>query len=238
MKPTIPLHASFLVVLFAATSSVVARAQTVQTAPEVDGAGDAPRESVAQANPTKDVPANDSSSEGSRRVDHFRAGVLGGVGFPRPLELEGMVKIERVLGLGAEYSVLPTLTISGVETSFWALALDARIFPFKNGFYLGLKAGRQHLAADASVTVERYGTYSGHARADTTFLNPSVGFLWTWDSGITLGIDAGVQLPVASNSSNSLPRAIQASQEVTSIANSLGNTALPTIDLLRVGFLF
>ncbi len=238
MQPAIPSRPSFFVVLFVATSSVVAHAQTVQSSPEVDGAGDAPRERVTQPNPAQDVPANDGSTAGSRRIDHFRAGVLGGVGFPRPLELEGMVKIERFVGLGAEYSVLPTVTISGVETSFWAVAFDARIFPFKNGFYLGLKAGRQHLAADASVTVQRYGTFSGHARVDTTFLNPSLGFLWTWDSGITLGVDAGVQLPVASSSSNSLPRAIQASQEVTSIANSLGDTTLPTIDLLRVGFLF
>src|SRR5215471_1437062 len=68
------------------------------------------------AGPDRDVRRDSASKEGkkkeSRRTDHFRIGVLGGLGFPRPLSLEGMVKIERIVGLGAEYSVLPSISIS------------------------------------------------------------------------------------------------------------------------------
>src|SRR5689334_3014056 len=63
--------------------------------------------------------------------EHFRIGVLGGVGLPRPLALEGMIEVERLIGVGVDYSVLPTIHVSGVNASSWALAADVRVFPLK-----------------------------------------------------------------------------------------------------------
>jgi hypothetical protein len=191
--------------------------------------------------PNGDASADRGGDEGSKkedkRTDHFRIGVLGGVGFPRPLAIEGMVKIEGILGLGVEYSAMPSLSIADVDTSFYAIAATARLFPFKNGFFLGLRAGRQHLGGEGTVTVAPYGTYRESVTVDSTFLNPRIGFLWTWDPGITLGIDAGVQVPVGATVSSSLPGGTQANEEVMKVANTLGNSTLPTIDLLKVGFL-
>jgi len=180
---------------------------------------------------------DDSSKKSSEKPEHFRIGVLGGVGFPRPLAIEGMIKIEKILGLGIEYSAMPSLSIEGVDTSFHAIAATARLFPFKNGFFIGLRAGRQHLGGEGTVTVAPYGTYHESVTVDSTFINPRIGFLWTWDPGITLGIDAGVQVPVGATVSSSLPAGTQANKDVMDVANTLGNTTLPTIDLLKVGFL-
>jgi hypothetical protein len=177
------------------------------------------------------------SRDGTSPLDHFRLGVLGGVGFPRPFAIEGMIKVERVLGLGVEYSVLPATDILGAQTRFSALAADVRLFPFRGPFFVGLRAGRQRLAATGAVTIARYGSRSESAEVDSMFLNPRIGLLWTWDPGITLGIDAGVELPIAVTASNTLPKGTPESAEVARVEKTLGRTPLPTIDLLRVGFL-
>lgn len=172
--------------------------------------------------------------------EHFRIGVLGGVGLPRPLALEGMIKVERLIGVGVDYSVLPTIHVSGVNASSWALAADVRVFPLKGAFFIGMRAGYQHLAASTTVTVRNVGSAALAAKVDTTFINPRLGFLWTWDPGITLGLDAGVQIPLGSKVETDMPALAMGTvvdQELTSVASALGQTVLPTIDLLRVGVL-
>ena len=63
--------------------------------------------------------------------DHVRVGPLVGLGLPRPLAIEALVKIERVVGLGIEYSFLPRMNLFGVDTTFYAVAADLRLFPFR-----------------------------------------------------------------------------------------------------------
>lgn len=170
------------------------------------------------------------------RQDHFRIGVLGGVGFPRPLAIEGMVKLEKAIGLGLEYSVLPTFTVYGVETTFHALAADVRFFPLQGPFFLGFRAGRQHLGGDGTVSANGYSA-AGSLSVDTTFVNPRIGFLWTFEPGISIGIDAGVQVPLSSSVASTLPVGSTASDEAMKVANTFGTRVLPTVDLIRLGFL-
>lgn len=202
--------------------------------------GGAPHSELAPSrpDPDKDKGASDAKDEdASKPPEHLRIGVLGGAGFPRPLAVEGLVKIERVVGIGAEYSLLPDMAVSGVDISFWAIALDLRIFPFANGFFVGMRAGRQHLGGQGSLTISGYGTLQEALTINTTFLNPRIGFLWTWDPGITLGLDFGAQFPVASKVSSTLPPGTAATDEVMSVASTFGKNVLPTIDLLRIGVL-
>ena len=169
------------------------------------------------------------------RTDHFRIGAIGGVGFPRPLAVEGLVQIERTVGLGLEYSALPTITTSNVEVAYWAVAGDVRWFFMRGPFFIGMKLGMQHLAARAAMTVSAY-TVTERMTAETWFVNPRIGALWTFKPGFTVGLDAGVQLPITTSLTSTLPTSLLPS-EVTTTANALGNSVLPTIDLLRLGFL-
>jgi hypothetical protein len=108
-----------------------------------------------------------------------------------------------------------------------------------NGFFLGLRAGYQRIAASATVGVATLGTITESATAESVFMNPWLGFLWTWANGFTIGLDAGVQLPVSASISTTLPEGIvQLDSSMTRVANALGHEPTPTIDLLRVGFLF
>jgi hypothetical protein len=192
-------------VLAAVTSSSIARAQS------------APKE-----------------GEKSPSGDALRVGVLGGVGFPRPLAVEGVLVIDRLVLLGAEYSALPAMTLGGVQTSLWAVAGDARVFPFRNAFFVGLRAGQQHLDESATVTVTNVGSFSGSMSADTTFINPRVGFLWNW-SALAIGIDAGIQVPLSASTTSNLPAGVSAPPAVTDWTRTLSQQTLPTIDLLRIG---
>lgn len=196
-----------------------------------------PADAPPRAEPAdRDGPPADKTQP-QRKHEHFRLGVLGGVGFPRPLAVEGIVKLERTMALGAEYSVVPTFTISGAETRIWAIAADVRFFPFQNAFFVGIRAGRQHLEASGSFAVNGYGVRSESLAVDTTFVNPRIGFLWTYPPGFSIGIDAGAQIPLTTGSSNSLPPGTVANAGVARFANAYGERALPTLDLLRIGLL-
>lgn len=178
------------------------------------------------------------------KPEHFRIGPIVGVGFPRPLAVEAFAKFERIVGAGVEYSFLPTVTVLNARTNFQAVALDLRVFPFKGAFFIGARAGRQWLAAATSLDAGRYGSFAEQMHASTWFLNPRAGFLYTFESGITLGIDAGVQVPIApqyrrTGDATDLGYGDSTvEQSLVLVSNALGNATTPTVDLFRLGFLF
>jgi hypothetical protein len=163
-----------------------------------------------------------------------RIGAIGGVGFPRPLAIEAMVLLGRG-ALGAEYGVLPALTVGGTQISLWSVAGDARFFPFRGAFFVGLRAGRQHIGASTTVALGSHGSVPEELSFDSWFVNPRVGFLWASRSGLAFGMEAGIQVPVGASVSSTLPLAL--APQAQSTADAIGNTVIPTFDLLRVGLL-
>ena len=169
-----------------------------------------------------------SSASESEKKEHVRFGAIGGVGFPHPIAVEALVKIERVVSIGAEYGFSPDVTISGVTGSLWSASGDARVFPLRGPLFVGLRVGMQHLGMSSAE-------YAQSMNVDTWFMNPRVGFLWTWRSGFSLGFDAGVQVPLTSSVTGT--STAMSIPQLTSAASTIGGTVLPTIDLLRLGFL-
>lgn len=194
---------------------------------------------------TEAVRADRPSAEATERRtwedhDHVRVGALLGLGFPRPFALQGLVKIERAVGLGVEVGMMPPIKIGALEGSFWGIAGDLRVFPFQGAFFLGLRAGYQRMKATASTELPIIGTLSESAVAETWFVNPRLGFLWTFESGLSVGLDAGVQVPVQKSFVDSLPEGlpVDVRGSLTGVANTFGQSVVPTVDLLRIGFLF
>ena len=188
---------------------------------------------LAQPNATPAAPPP-KDTDASHRESSVHVGVLGGVGFPRPLAIEGVLVFDRLILLGGEYSALPTTSFSGVQTSIWALSADARVFPFRNGFFVGLRAGKQHLGEQATLTVSSVGSFTGLNTADTTFINPRVGFLWNWHA-LAIGIDAGVQIPLLTTTTSNLPAGVTPPSGATDLTHTLSQSVIPTVDLLRIG---
>jgi hypothetical protein len=187
-----------------------------------------------------DAHAAESPSDRARPAEALRVGVLGGVGFPRPLQIEGFARVHRFFGAGVEYGVAPAMTIDGVRGSLWSVAGDLRVFPLRGAFFVGVRAGMQHFDVSATIPMGPFGSMNGVLGVDTWFIEPRLGFLWVGPWGLSLGVDAGVQLPVATSESTNVPPWMMAAAPsgVTDSVNLLGRTALPTVDLLRVGVLF
>jgi hypothetical protein len=184
--------------------------------------------------PTKeDAPVPKEDTDASHHDGSVHVGVLGGIGFPRPLAIEGVLTFDHLILLGAEYSALPTTNFSGVDTSMWALAADIRVFPMRNGFFIGLRAGKQHLAETATLTVSSTAVSASNT-ADTTFLNPRIGFLWNWRAFV-IGIDAGVQIPVLTTTASTLPAGVSPPSGAADLSHTFSQSVLPTVDLLRIG---
>lgn len=200
--------------------------------------------------PDSTVPSSQSSSDGAAAtaggeknvpgvLGPVRVGAFGSVGFPRPLSVEVMVKIDDIVGLGVEYGALPQVSVSGVTASLNAIDVDLRVFPMRNGFFIGVAVGRQQLGAAAAVTVSpELGSVGGAVSAESWFVNPRIGFLWTWSWGLTLGMDVGAQIPVTSTVTSTIPPELAASETATNVARSFSSNVLPTVNLLRAGFLF
>jgi hypothetical protein len=185
-------------------------------------------------------------AEARERVkeDRVRIGPLLGIGFPRPLQIEGLVKIGGLVGLGLEYGFLPNVSISGVEASFKGVAGDFRFFPFKNALFIGARIGRQWLDGSGTLTIAG-ASYTEAMAAAAWFVNPRIGFLHTFGGGMTIGIDAGIQLPIGATYERSGPATAaglaqntDVDRSLRAIASTLGNGVTPTVDLMRIGFLF
>lgn len=167
-------------------------------------------------------------------------GVLGGIGFPRPLAIEGVVRLRDTVLLGAEYGFLPKTTISSVDVRMWSAAADLRVFPFKGAFFLGARAGYQSLSGETTLSAASLGSYTESVDVGTWFVNPRIGFLWVWKP-LALGIDAGVQIPLSTTVSRSSLLAVASPStdaQITQYTNLMGRTVIPTVDLLRIGLVF
>jgi hypothetical protein len=206
--------------------------ETSETSGEVAG----PTESTAES-PTDDRAAS-SDLLGGERKEHVRIGVIAGAAFPRPLSVEAMIKIERTFSIGLEYSAMPQTKLGDAVFGWHAWAVDARLFPLQGAFFMGMRVARQHLDGSASVSAGSYGSYSGAIATDTWYVEPRLGFLWTFRSGITVGLDAGLEIPLSHTNTAALPAGVAVPTEVATIRDLFGASKLPTVTLLTVGALF
>ena len=167
-----------------------------------------------------------------------RIGVYGAAGFPSPLSVGALISIDRRFVLGAEYGFLPVSQIAGVDLTYRSISADARWFPFQGGpLFLGLRAGRQHLSG--SKTVSAYGyTATGSTTADAWFLNPRIGLFKMWDSGIFVGADVGLKVPLGHTFTESVPYGQPMPDEIVTIRETMSAKVIPTITLLQLGLAF
>ena len=98
--------------------------------------------------------------------------------------------------------------------------------------------------------------YQSEATMQTLVLTPELGYFYTWKSGFTLGVETGLQIPIAPseihfkstvNYPDSWPQEIQAladeqfieptDAKVEETLEKVGQTILPTIGI-KIGWLF
>jgi hypothetical protein len=221
--------------LLAATLATLAHPRSAfAEGPSVDPTALAPGPTLPPSPLAREQPVSLPPPPGDKPV---RIGVLGGIGFPDPFSLEALVKVRGLVSVGAEGGFLPSVTLPSVSVSMWSVSADLRVYPFHRAFFLGLRGGYQHLAASTTVVVPPYGSANEALTMNSGYLNPRLGFLWTLHSGFTVGIDAGVQVPVVRSFSTTLPEQVAILVRDNTLVKTL-NGVLPTADLLRLGALF
>lgn len=180
-------------------------------------------------------PSREAPMAPDRPIRRIRAGAIAGFGFPRPIAVEALAKIDDRLAVGIEYGAMPTISVARVDATTWSLAGDARLFPFGGALFVGVRAGHQHIGAETSLAP--LSNRRAELTIDSWYVNPRVGMLWTSPIGLTLGAEVGVQIPFASTLSTNIPSSFERAKTAIDIANGLGRRVIPTIDVLRVGFL-
>ena len=197
----------------------------------------------------------ETAEEPSERF--VKPGILLGIGIPRPSG-EIAVKLGDYIAVGGQYSMLPEITFPGADAKVETSAIQGtlRVFPFGGSFYLGVGGGVQMLKASMGES-----DLKAETDLSSPIVTPQVGWLWMWDSGFTLGLSAGVQIPFGNDpevgaSFNGIPippagtpvpagvpqekadKANDLRSKVSDAAKLVGKTPLPQIDLIKIGFFF
>ncbi|HEX8791292.1 MAG TPA: hypothetical protein VF765_10120 [Polyangiaceae bacterium] len=188
---------------------------------------------AAHAAPPPPAPA-EASGETPSPYPPVRVGAIAGMGFPRPFAMEAIAQLWTHVAVGLEYGIVPGITVDGVRVGTWSLAGDARWLPWRGPFFVGLRAGVQHVEVAATLPISGWGPVSETLGLDASFVNPRIGLLWVMRSGLVLGMEAGLQIPLSTSTTSTWSLAWVPSLQRQ--IDSLENSVLPTIDLFRIGF--
>jgi hypothetical protein len=195
----------------------------------------------------------------------FRIGVLVGTGLPSLLSIGGTIKLTRFIGAGATFGLIPSVRLSYYGEAVLAYQhydFYGRLYPFGGSFFLGAGVGYVTVngSLDQTVDVSSYSqqdprippsvSYSSQGSVKTLVLSPTLGFLHSFDSGFSVGLDFGVVLPIAPSeiefdsqvSAGDLPDAVKdqylapVDAQVVDTLETIGRTPLPSVNL-RIGWI-
>lgn len=152
-------------------------------------------------------PAHEREDRSHGVFGPVRIGPLLGLGVPSLLDLGAMVKLTKYVGAGINFGLVPEIEFSyygDAAVSYQSYDAFGHIHPFGGGFFLGARIGyasiRGSYASDLRISSGSFSgtiTYDSKAKVKTMVLTPELGYLHTFDSGFTFGVDLGAQIPVA-----------------------------------------
>ena len=200
----------------------------------------------------RDVAQRPADREDEESI-YRRAGLFGpvrlgptvGVGLPDGLRIGGSLRVKGIVSAGAAMTMVPEMMISALNASIARNGGEAwlRLHPFRGAFFLGAAGGWQRTLGQGSASVETVaGNQSGEGRGSVSavYVAPHLGFQWMIPPGITVGFDAGVEIPVSTRrasvelSQNGSPVDFEAKGVVDAL-NFIGTKPMPVLHILDVG---
>jgi hypothetical protein len=180
--------------------------------------------------------ADDRAPPGTRRFTVL----VGVVSLPRPLAIEALVRIGDRVEVGLSAGALPAVTLQAPYRLSWqAVDAEGRFHPargasalFGDSFFVALNVGCQSVTATNPA-------YFGSRIAYTTyglFFAPRVGWAWTLRSGLAIGVDVGLAIPVLP--ATSVAPADAASVNTRKVSHTFGQNPMPYLNLFRLGYSF
>ncbi|MBS2013666.1 MAG: hypothetical protein JST00_12300 [Deltaproteobacteria bacterium] len=178
----------------------------------------------------------------------FRFGPTIGAGAPEGLRFGVFVRVAGILSVGGAFSWLPTLQVPGIDDATIVRASGEgflRLHPFRGAFFLGVAGGYVQTKGSLMRSQEAFGqvqTVETHAYANAAYVAPHLGFQWQLPFGMTIGCDAGVELPIEPKaptfdaSKYGLTFPIEGKGAVADAMTYLTSKPIPVVHLLEVGF--
>jgi hypothetical protein len=144
------------------------------------------------------------------------------------------------LGLSLDYGFVPTVTVEEAKASWNDLSLGARFYPWAGRFYLGARVGTRSFEASAKDDTSPGAALEAKAKVKSTYLAPELGWRFAWQSGFFLGIELGWQLILSSKTTLDIPVTTdpQTRDDVIDAADVVGDTGLPVLTLVQLGWYF
>ena len=230
-----------------------------------------PNGSPAPAGMPYAVPS-DSTVDSEPKAEHphglfgpFRIGPVVGIGLPNLLDFGVTSKLTRYFGAGFHVGVIPKFRISyygDATLSFVEYDLYGRAYPFGGSIFVGAGVGyataRGTLASSYDLTAYQTivpnlpATFvlNSEGSVHTLVLTPEIGVFHSFDSGFSVGLDMGVQVPIAPsdvklnvNLPAGLPQAaidqfvVPNNVKVRNTLHTIGRKTIPTFGFF-VGWLF
>ena len=144
---------------------------------------------------------------------------IGIVSLPRPVDLGVFVKLMDFVSLGFSYGDFPNFIANPLLSAFGAKSSttttrlvevssyegEVRIFPFQGPFFFGSSLGHQSLKGAVTEKTTVIGPQTGTADVQTFYLTPRLGWLWSWPSGLLVGVDGGVQITLSKEITTNVP---------------------------------
>lgn len=244
-----------------------APAPTPRTTPRSTTAPSADPETEPKSNEEEAdaKPKGDEEEDTDGLFGPFRIGGLVGVGLPAVLSFGPAIKLTRYFGAGLNFGLIPTIKLSlygEAKIAYVESDLYGRIFPFGGMFFVGAGVGYATITGSfkSSYDVRPYQAIApslpdtlvveSKASVRTLVLTPQIGLQHTFGSGFTLGIDGGLQVPLAPSEiefETQLPPEVPPEviekfvepndQKVRDTLEKIGRAIVPTLNL-RVGWLF
>jgi len=189
------------------------------------------------------MPGASSAEAPPKEEEHppLRIGLLLGVGAPRSATAEVYFKFFDVISIGAIYTYLPSFVGDWILRAYnvydpslsvtsysWEGAL--RIHPLRGAFFFGTNVGV------GSVNAVLVGsTRNATASVNAPFVAPRLGWLWIFGSGITLGVDGGVLIPIGDPEIVFDPPSFRDIKQLNDAAKTVGKSVLPVLNF-RIGY--
>lgn len=198
------------------------------------------------------------------RRKQWRLGPSLSLSFPYFVSPSLEWKVGKAFSAGVSYGMLNTSKDLG--TSFDSIALKVkstdvrlRYHAFKEDFFLGVAFGVLDLNVKGKkkTTAEADGqTASGavvsNSKIKSNYVTPHLGWFTVYDSGFSFGFEVGYHIPLKANTTftanaedPSLDTLLKTSAEfkdqqkdLDNMVKKLGKTAIPYVNLLRIGWLY
>jgi hypothetical protein len=118
-------------------------------------------------------------------------------------------------------AMLSAVSVKNGSLTSWSTEAGLALHPFRGSFFLGATAGYLSLSAAAPTQLGTVGI-----SASTLYVTPRLGWMAVWDSGFTLGFEAGAQVPLGPSVVVTGPP--NAAAKAESLSRSIAANPLPT----------